>query len=156
MTADEIIRLLGLHPHPKEDGFFVETYRAKENCNGHSLCTAIYFLLKTGGFSEIHRLRADEIFHFYLGSPAEMLLLYSNGEGKILRLGNNLEKAENPQIIVPRGVWQGCRTTGDFTLFGCTVAPGFEYADYESANREDLIREFPGFADQIRMLTHGS
>ncbi len=154
MTADEVIELLHLQPHPKEDGFFLETYRSEKRYpNSHSASTAIYFLLKAGGFSEMHRLQSDEIFHFYLGSPAELLLLYSNGEGTVERLGIRLEAGERPQIVVPAGAWQGWRTTGEFTLMGCTVAPGFEYADYESGNHQELIVQYPQFADLIRQLT---
>jgi predicted cupin superfamily sugar epimerase len=154
MTADELIEFLQLKPHPKEDGFFVETYRSDIRYpDGHSASTAIYFLLKSYGFSEVHRLSSDEIFHFYSGAPAEALLLYSNGEGSRLHLGNDLLNGERPQIVVPAGTWQGWRTTGEFTLMGCTVAPGFEFSDYESGNRENLIKLYPKYEDLIRQLT---
>lgn len=163
MNADDIIRKLNLQPHPREKGYFVETHRSSEKTGGvgvparyngarpHS--TAIYFLLNEGGFSEMHRLHSDEVFHFYLGAPAEMLLLFENGEGKILRFGNNLELDEVPQIVVPRNTWQGMRPLGDFALFGCTVSPGFDYADYQSGNREQLIRQYPAYAELITKLT---
>ena len=163
MTAEEVIRLLKLQPHPKERGYFVETYRSADKVSWESLSgryegtrvysTAIFFLLKKGSFSEMHRLRSDEIFHFYLGSPAEILLLHPDGNGVLERLGNNLEAEESPQIVVPRGTWQGIRTTGDFTLMGTTVAPGFEYSDYESGNREELVAKYPQFAYLIGQLT---
>lgn len=165
MTADEVIRLLKLQPHPRERGFFVESYRSADRVSWESLSgryegtrvysTAIYFLLKKGSFSEMHRLRSDEIFHFYLGAPAEILLLHPDKTGEVARLGNNLEEKERPQIVVPRGTWQGIRTTGDFTLMGTTVAPGFEYSDYESGNRTELIALYPQFATLIRELTAG-
>jgi len=157
MTAEEIIRKLKLQPHPREEGFFLETYRCSDKIpcydGERSHSTAIVFLLTAAGFSEMHRLRSDEIFHFYLGSPAEMLLLDSGGEGRVLRLGSDLTGGESPQIVVPRGTWQGMRTTGDLTLFGCTVSPGFDYSDYETGNRDELIRQYPAFADLIRQLT---
>jgi predicted cupin superfamily sugar epimerase len=160
MTADELIHILKLQPHPRENGFFRETYRSDEiilapskYSTPRSYSTAIYFLLKSGGFSEMHRLQSDEIFHFYFGAPVEMLLLKSSGEGEIIHIGNRLELGETPQVVVPRGCWQGMRSTGDFTLLGTTVAPGFDYSDYESGNREELISQYPAFADLIRKLT---
>ena len=161
--ADEIIRKLNLQPHPREDGFFAETHRSRDRITWEALpafyggtrclSTAIYFLLKSGGFSEMHRLRSEEVFHFYMGAPAEMLLLLPDGSGKVLRLGNDLDAGELPQIVVPRFAWQGLVTLGDYTLMGCTVAPGFEYSDFEPGNREDLERQFPEFADAIARRT---
>ena len=149
MNAQEIISMLNLQPHPREDGYFVETYRSTDRVTWEALpafyhgtrsfSTAIYFLLTANGFSEMHRLRSDEIFHYYAGAPAEMLQLAENS-GRVLRLGNDLAKEESPQIVVPRNVWQGMKTTGEFTLFGCTVAPGFEYSDYESGKSRRVDR----------------
>jgi hypothetical protein len=147
VSADEIVRALRLQPHPKEKGFFRETYRSE-----HS--TAIYFLLTSDGFSEMHCLRSDEILHFYAGSPADMLQLYEDGSGKVIRLGSNLALGEQPQIVVPRGTWQGMRTAGDFTFFGCTVAPPFQYTDYESGDRTELIARYSQFKDLITLLTN--
>lgn len=162
MNADDWIRVLKLQPHSKENGYFLETYRSEEiisasdtfrykepRCYG----TAIYFLLKADGFSEMHRLQSDEIFHFYAGAPAELLLLKNGQQGEIIRIGNRPDQGERPQVVVPRNWWQGMRTTGEFTLLGTTVAPGFEYADYESGDREELIRQFPTFANLIVQLT---
>jgi predicted cupin superfamily sugar epimerase len=164
VTAEEIIAHLKLKPHPREDGFFIETYRSTEKTAWEALpprydgtrshSTAIYFLLTSKGFSEMHRIQSDEIFHFYAGATTKLLLLYpQTGRGQVLKLGNDLLSDESPQIVVPRGCWQGMRTTGEFTLMGTTVAPGFEYSDYESGNREELIRLYPAFADRIRALT---
>ena len=159
MNCDELIRLLNLQPHPRENGFFRETYRSDESTSAgryggaRSRSTAIYFLLKAGGFSEMHRLQSDEIFHFYLGAPAELLLLKNDGQGEIIPIGNQIEAGERPQVVVPRSCWQGMRSTGEYTLLGTTVAPGFEYADYESGSREELIRQYPQFAELIRKLT---
>jgi predicted cupin superfamily sugar epimerase len=145
MKPEEIIQQLGLKQHPREKGLFIETYRS-------SFSTAIYFLLTQDGFSELHRLKSDEIFHFYSGSSAEILLL-SNGKGELLRLGVDLEKGERPQIVIPAGCWQGMKTTGEYTLFGCTVSPGFEYQDYEQGTRDILIKQYPQFSDKIIQLT---
>jgi hypothetical protein len=146
LKAKSIIDLLQLRAHPKEKGYFVETYRSH-----HS--TAIYFLLTADGFSEMHRLKSDEIFHFYGGDPAELLLLTPNGNGELLKFGASIENGERPQIIIPAGCWQGMRTTGEYTLFGCTVSPGFEYSDYEKGNRKELIAQYPEFAEKISQLT---
>jgi predicted cupin superfamily sugar epimerase len=164
MTADEIIRKLNLQPHPKEQGFFIESYRSLEKVSwealperygsGRSFVTAIYFLLTRGGFSEMHRLKSDEIFHFYYGDAAELLILNPDGTGAQHRLGNRIDNGEMLQIVVPHGCWQGMRTLGEFTLFGCTVAPGFEYVDYESGKRQDLLTMFPAFSKIILQLTH--
>lgn len=146
MKAQDIINLLQLKPHPEEKGYFVETYRSR-------FSTAIYFLLTPEGFSEMHRLKSDEVFHFYAGDPAELLLLPADGKGQILKFGNSIENGERPQIIIHAGSWQGMRTTGQYTLFGCTVSPGFEYADYEKGSRKELIQRYPEFAEKIKQLT---
>ncbi|HSP06541.1 MAG TPA: cupin domain-containing protein [Acidobacteriota bacterium] len=163
MNADEVIRRLNLQPHPREAGFFAETHRSGDRVAWEALpatydgtrcfSTAIYFLLKADGFSEMHRLRSDEIYHFYKGAPAEMLLLFPDGSGKILRLGNDLDAGEVPQIVVPRNVWQGMIPLGDYTLSGCTVSPGFEYSDYQAGQREDLIRKYPQWTAAIARRT---
>jgi predicted cupin superfamily sugar epimerase len=146
MRVDELIRVLNLQSHPRENGFFRETYRSTDS-------TAIYFLLKADGFSEMHRLQFDEIFHFYAGAPAELLLLKPDGSGEIIRIGNRIEAGEIPQVVVPRNCWQGMRSIGEFTLLGTTVAPPFEYAHYQSGNREELIQQYQSFAELIRKLT---
>jgi len=165
MTAEEIIVRLKLKPHPNEGGFFTETYRADEAAAADALParysgdrafgTCIYYLLKPGHFSAIHRLRSDEIFHFYLGDPVEMLQLGPDGRGKVVVIGVDLAAGMSPQVIVPRGVWQGSHLVGGgtFALLGCTVAPGFDYADYEHGRRADLIRSHPQFREKIVALT---
>jgi hypothetical protein len=164
-TADELIRHLGLQPHPKEGGFFRETYRAGEAWPAQALparyqgarsaSTAIYYLLTPNTYSALHRLQTDEIFHFYLGDPIRMLQLEPNGQGRTVVLGPDLLGGQQLQVVVPRGVWQGsCLDPGgEFALLGCTVAPGFEYADYETGERQSLQTEYPAFADMIRRLT---
>jgi len=161
LTAEEMIKLLNLQKHP-EGGYFAETYRSKEMITDphrgqRSYSTAIYYMLTPDTFSEMHWLAVDEIFHFYLGDPVEMLHLYPDGSGKRLLLGNNLEKGMQPQVLIPSGVWQGARPlpggTFGFTLMGTTVAPGFEYPDYQSGSRQELTRRYPHFKDLITALT---
>jgi uncharacterized protein len=165
VIADEIIAWLKLKPHPKEGGFYSETWRADEMIPAgmlparypgqRSFSTCIYYLLAPGTFSAIHRLQSDEIFHFYLGDPVEMLQLSPDGTGKTMVLGPDLQAGMTPQVIVPRGVWQGSQLVegGKFALLGCTVAPGFDFADYEHGQREDLMAGYPEFRDQIVALT---
>lgn len=164
-NADELIRHLNLHPHPKEGGFFRETYRAGETFAAAALperygasrsaSTAIYYLLTPGTCSALHRLRTDEIFHFYLGDPVRMLQLDQDGQSRTIVLGPDLLGGQQVQVVVPRGVWQGSilEPGGTFALLGCTVAPGFDYADYEHGVRETLLEHYPTHADLIRRLT---
>src|SRR5579862_1450407 len=105
----------------------------------------------------MHRLQSDEVFHFYLGDPVEMLQLCSDGSGRRVILGSDVAAGEWPQMVVPKGVWQGSRLVagGKLALLGCTVSPGFEYEDYESGGREELTRGWPEWRDWIAALTHG-
>ena len=122
--ADRLIRLLDLKPHP-EGGYFRETFRDGEG-RGHS--SAIYFLLKAGESSRWHRVDAAEVWHFYRGAPLEL----SIGRQTYL-LGPNVDEGQAPQIVVPSHVWQAAKSLGDYTLVGCTVAPGFDFQHFEMA-----------------------
>jgi len=166
MTADEVKRLLSLVAHPREGGFYTRTYEAGEMLppsvfsdgrysGPRHTGTAIYYLIEPGTFSEMHRLASDEIFHFYAGDAVEMLQLRADGSGKVVRIGNRLAPGELPQVVVPRGVWQGCRLSseGQWALLGCTVSPGFDLADYEAGSREELSAGWPEFSDLIQSLT---
>jgi predicted cupin superfamily sugar epimerase len=128
--ADAIIRRLRLKPHP-EGGHYRETFRDSAK-RGRAHSTAIYFLLRRGEDSRWHRIDAAEIWHFYAGAPLE-LSLKKEGRAKRLVLGNDLAKKQSPQIVVPAHVWQRARSLGDYTLVGCTVAPGFEFRKFEIA-----------------------
>jgi predicted cupin superfamily sugar epimerase len=164
MTPEELIRRLDLVPHP-EGGFFRETYRSPVEIPAGSLpagydaarpaATAIYYLLVPGTFSALHRLRGEELFHFYLGDPVEMLQLGEAGAGERLVLGPDLSAGMVPQVRVPPGVWQGSRLRpgGRYALLGTTMSPGFEYADFEFGDRAALLRAYPGFQDEILSLT---
>ncbi len=165
LTADQVMGLLRLKAHPAEGGFFVETYRATEHIPKEALPprykdarpfgTAIYYLLTPDAFSTMHRLASDEVFHFYLGDPVEMLQLFPGGSGRAVLLGADLEKGMRPQVVVPRGVWQGSRLVpgGRFALLGTTVAPGFDFGDYEHGSRQELLAGYPRFAAYIKGLT---
>ena len=167
MNAEAIKRLLNLRPLVMEGGYFSETYRAEETIAAESLAaryggqrhtgTAIYYLLERGEFSEMHRVKSDEIFHFYMGDPVEMVQLWPGGEVKRVVIGTDLAAGTRPQVVVPHGVWQGCRLVegGSVALMGCTVSPGFEYADYESGKREELVKGWPGAREWIERLTRG-
>jgi predicted cupin superfamily sugar epimerase len=167
LTADEVKRLLGLTPHPREGGWFIQTYAADESTSPSAFTdarysgsrrtsTAIYYLLEPGTFSEMHRLRSDEVFHFYAGDPIEMLQLSPDGTGRTIVIGNDLAAGHTPQVVVKREVWQGARLMdrGSWALLGCTVSPGFEYEDYDTGEREELIANWPAFATKIVALTH--
>jgi hypothetical protein len=126
--ADRLIALLELKPHP-EGGYFRETFRdTGAGLVGRSSSTAIYFLLKAGEASRWHRVDAAEIWHFYRGAPLELRI----GKQSYV-LGPNVDEAQAPQIVVPPHAWQAAHSLGEYTLVGCTVAPGFEFAHFEMA-----------------------
>lgn len=164
-TAREIIERLHLVPLTIEGGYFRETYRAPlmlsagalptEYAGRRNASTCIYYLLTPETFSAIHRVRSDEIFHFYAGNPVEMLQLWPSGEAKVVTIHNDLATSHEPQVVVPAGVWQGCGLVpgGEWALLGCTVAPGFDYADFELGPRRDLIASYPQFGKLIAALT---
>lgn len=158
-SAQEIIEALGLEPHPAEGGYFVETYRAAEMVatpwGERSAGTAIYYLLAPGTFSAMHRLRHDEIFHFYAGDPVEQLLLHPEGHVELRVIGPDVAAGMLPQSVVPREVWQGAALApgGSWALLGTTMAPGFDFEDFEIGLAADLVAEFPDWADRIRALT---
>lgn len=164
MNAQTIIDKLGLKPLSIEGGYFYETYRSEEiipqagldrryGCD-KSVSTAIYYLLTPDTISRLHRLKSDEIFHFYAGDPVEMLQLEADGSSRVVIIGNDLESDQQPQVIVPRGMWQGCRLVkgGSWALMGTTVAPAFDYVDYECADAETLVEQYPEYAEMIRAL----
>jgi predicted cupin superfamily sugar epimerase len=167
LSADRIIEYLGLQRLPIEGGAFRQSYRAAESISGDALparyqrdkplCTAIYYLLTSDpdSFSAIHRLPTDEIWHFYLGDPVEMLLLYQDGRSETLMLGHDLLSGQQVQFVVPSGVWQGARLAegGRFALMGTTMAPGYDGGDYTGGGRQVLSERYPDRADLIRELT---
>jgi uncharacterized protein len=132
MNAEDIIRLLDLKPHP-EGGHFRETFRDTRSVDGRSVSTAIYFLLARGERSHWHRVDAADIWHWYAGAPLLLPMGGEAGMGATTRLGTDLAAGERPQAVVPAGVWQSAESVGDWTLVGCTVAPGFEFSGFELA-----------------------
>ncbi|WP_246564265.1 cupin domain-containing protein [Ancylobacter sonchi] len=134
LQAADIIARLGLLPHP-EGGHFRETFRDPHRLeDGRSASTAIYFLLAAGEVSHWHRVDAVEIWHWHAGAPLRLSLAATDaGPVEALPLGPDLAAGEEPQRVVPRGVWQAAESLGDWTLVGCTVAPGFEFAGFELA-----------------------
>ena len=166
MTADDVKKMLGLRPHPVEGGWFVRTYEAEETIaaeafsdgrytSGRRTGTAIYYLLEPDTFSEMHRLKSDEIFHFYLGDAVELLRLYPDGGGERTVIGSDLTAGERPQLAVGHGVWQGSRLVegGSWALLGCSVSPGFEFEDYDEGWRQELCAGWPDWAEMIVGLT---
>jgi len=164
LTAEQIRELLKMQPHPIEGGYFAETYRSSETMprsvlraypGDRSISTAIYYLLTPDTFSAMHRVRGDEMFHFYLGDPVEMLELKSDGSSEAIVLGQDIASGMELQHAVRGGVWQGSRLRegGKFALLGTTMSPGFEYEDYETGERRELIARYPQYSDLIKSLT---
>jgi predicted cupin superfamily sugar epimerase len=164
-NAEDLIAALQLQPLPLEGGYYRETYRSTDVMPAAALPdryrmdktigTAIYYLLTPQSFSALHRLPTDEIFHFYLGSPVQMLQLWPDGQGRVVTLGPDVLAGQSLQVIVPRGVWQGSFLTpgGSYALLGTTMAPAFDFADYEAGNRERLVQGYPDYAELIRRLS---
>jgi predicted cupin superfamily sugar epimerase len=133
VTLDAVILTLGLQPHP-EGGFYRETHRVPAADGLRSPGTAIYYLLGRGDRSHWHRVDAAEIWHFYAGAPLELsIVLKSESKVESHLLGPDLAAGQRPQVIVPKGQWQSAVTTGEWTLVGCTVSPGFEFSGFEMA-----------------------
>ena len=165
LTPEELTKLLGLQPLPDEGGYFRETYRSdlmlpkaaigKTYSGDRSAATAIYYLLTAETFSAIHRVPGDELFHFYMGDPIEMLQLREDGFSKVFRIGNDLKNGFVPQVVVPARTWQGARLIegGKAALMGATMAPGFEFSDFELGSRARLAREHPKYQRMIAELT---
>lgn len=165
MTPEQVIRALNLIPLPNEGGYYRETYRCEEVVPAESLhgryggershCTAIYYLITPDAFSALHRVKSDEIFHFYAGDPVEMLQIHPDGSHTLTTIGPDIAVGQVPQLLAPRGIWQGTRLVelGSWALLGCTVSPGFDFADYEHGHRTELIQTYPGCQDLIERFT---
>ncbi len=134
MRAEDIIERLNLEPHP-EGGYFRETFR-DEAADGRAHSTAILYLLKSGQVSHWHRVDAAEVWHWYAGSPLELAQSADGEVADVQILGNDLAAGHQPQIVVPANAWQSARSLGEWTLVGCTVAPGFEFSGFELAEKE--------------------
>lgn len=160
-TVEYWVEKLQMQDHP-EGGYFKETYRSSEmveNRNGatRSASTGIYFLITSDNFSAFHRIESDEMWHFHAGSPLSVYVLHDNGELEIIKIGLDLENGEQPQAVVPAGVWFASRVDveNSYSLVGCTVAPGFDFEDFELAKRDELVEQFPAYQEVIEELTRG-
>lgn len=166
-AAKKIIDRFKMERIPQEGAWFAPTYRSDESVSiagvgasryagPRDAYSAIYCVQTREDFSGLHRLATDELWHFYDGSPIELVLLQPDGRGEILVLGRDLAAGHRPQLLVPRGAWQASRPIGGddaWTFFGNTLAPGFEYADFEIGYRDELQARYPAFAKKIAELT---
>ena len=157
MTPDELIAHYALEPIPREGGRFRQTWAGPERDDGRPEGTAIIALLTTepGDYSALHRLPTDEIWHFHLGDPLRLLLLRPDGSSTVVVLGPDVLGGQHVQYVVPAGTWMGARVLGGdgaWTLFGCTMAPGFTYEGYEHGDAGELARLYPERAELIAGL----
>ncbi len=165
-SVGELVNKLEMQNHP-EGGWYKETYRAAESIDKAALpsrfsgnrafSTAIYFLLPAGVFSAFHRIQSDECWHFYEGLPLFIHVIHPNGKLELIKLGRDLKNGESFQAVVPAGSWFASVPAGDegHSLTGCTVAPGFDFADFEMAEAEKLAAQFPPHEILIRALCRG-
>jgi uncharacterized protein len=166
--AGTIIEHYHMHPIPQEGPWFTLTYSSEDRIEGaalpprylghaHAAGNAIVVIETPRYFSAMHRLRSDEVWHFYGGSPLTMLLLYPDGHGETATLGSNVLAGESPQLTVPHGVWQGSAprsmSPGTYSFAGTQLSPGFEYSDFEIGFRDELQRQYPAFSKNIGRLT---
>lgn len=159
LDARSVIDALQLQPHP-EGGHYRETYRAPAlpfelpGRGARASSTAIYFLLAPGEFSALHQVASDEVWHHYAGGALELVTIDRLGRLQQVRLGKDLGQGERPQYVVPASVWQAARPiAGEAVLVGCTVAPGFDFADFRMPPRAELLERFPEHAPLITELT---
>lgn len=164
MTAEEIAKLLDLQPHP-EGGYFKEVYRSSGSIpedaledgfiGGRNYATSIYFLLTSDNFSAFHRIRQDEIWHFHQGSAIDIHVIDNHGRYSKNVVGNDIEKGQSPQFVVPAGCWfaSSVQQEHTYSLVGCTVAPGFNFEDFQLAKREELINLYPQHEGVISTFT---
>jgi uncharacterized protein len=156
-SANDLIRVLQLQPHP-EGGYYKEMYRSREmmdTAHGiRNVSTAIYYLLQDEERSAFHRIKSDELWFFHMGTPLEILTIKYGGL-QIITLGSEMQKAEIPQAVIPAGTWFCARVKNKkgFALVSCTVAPGFDFADFELANRKALLDQYPRMHDVIEEFT---
>lgn len=163
-NAEYWIEKLCLTKHP-EGGWFKEVYRSSEEIKeehlperysgGRNHSTSIYFLLTSDTFSAFHKIKSDELWHFYTGSAVTVYMIDENGTYSEVNLGSNHEACEVFQCVMPRGVWFGAKVNqaDSFSLVGCTVAPGFHFDDFELAKRDEMVKQFPQHKEIIEKLT---
>lgn len=154
-TVAELVERHGLAPLPVEGGFFRRTWAGPPAADGRPAGSAIVALFTAGGgFSAMHRLPIDEVWHFYLGDPLEVLLLDPDGGARVAVLGHDVAAGQSAQLVVPAGTWMGAQVApgGRWAFCGTTMAPGFVPADYEGGDADELAARYPGVAGRIRAL----
>ena len=163
-SAESLIKVLELQPHP-EGGYFKETYRSIGTISASCLpdifteernyCTGIYYLLQSEDFSAFHKINQDEMWHFYQGDALEIIIIAEDGKLSKILLGDDIQKGEVFQCVVPKNCWFAAKVSSSntFSLVGCTVSPGFDFKDFTLANKNELIAEFPEHSDIITALT---
>lgn len=163
-TLTTLIATLELQPHP-EGGYYKETYRSKDLITKDALpeifngprnhSTGIYYLLESKDFSAFHRINQDEMWHFYKGDALTLTMISEQGELSTLKIGSDIVNGEVPQAVIPKGYWFAAKVEqpNTYALLGCTVAPGFDFQDFELADRQKLIDQFPQHKNIITALT---
>lgn len=163
LTVQHLVQQFKMLPHP-EGGYYKETYRSTELIGKNALptrfggdryfSTAIYFLLEQGNFSAFHKIKSDECWHFYAGQTLLVYVLLHNGDLDIIKVGNNIEEGETFQYVVPANCWFASQPApeSDFSFVGCTVAPGFDFTDFELATAHEMVALFPQHANIISSL----
>ncbi|MET7575164.1 cupin domain-containing protein [Streptomyces sp. NPDC005492] len=152
MTPEDLVAHYELEPIPREGGLFRQTWAGPERPDGRPEGTAIVALLTAPDFSALHRLPTDEVWHFYLGDPLELLLLAPDGTVGTAVLGPDIRHGQHLQFTVPAGTWMGARVAGAWTFFGCTMAPGFTFEGYEHGDAAELTVRYPSEAARITAL----
>lgn len=166
ITPEKIKEHFNMIPLANEGGVFCQTYISDEilpesvipgRDGEHTVCSAIMYLLSGDCFSRMHRLPTEEIYHFYMGDPVEMLQLFPDGTGKVVRMGQDIFNGEYVQLTVPRGTWMGTRLIpgGKWALLGTSMAPGFKDVDYEDGDKEALMEQYPQFKELLESLAGG-
>ncbi|MFI6015343.1 cupin domain-containing protein [Streptomyces sp. NPDC051243] len=154
MTPEDLVAHYALEPIPREGGLFRQTWAGPDLGDGRPQGTAIVVLLTADDFSALHRLPSDEVWHFYLGDPLELLLLAPDGTSRTAVLGPDVLHGQHIQFTVPAGTWMGARVVagGSWSFFGCTMAPGFTYEGYEHGEPAELTARYPAEAARIAAL----
>ena len=160
LKSSDIVKLLGLIELPEEGGYYSRTYQSPESVElprgNRALGDAIYYLITEDQFSGLHKLKCDEMWHFYEGHPLEICFIDAEAKLNFIKLGRDFEKGEVLQAVVPANCWFGSYLTegSDYALVGCTVSPGFDFQDFEMPDRNELLKLYPEFSDIILKLTH--
>lgn len=164
-TAQEVIQKLDLKPLPDEGGYYRQTYKSDmeipakvfgfNSDSMRSISTAIYFLETPDSFSALHRIKCDEVYHFYAGDPVEMIQIDDSGALSRFVLGSDILNNQSPQVVAPKGKWQASKLKagGRWALMGTTVAPGFEFEDFELGKRTRMLQKFPQLSRYVRSYT---